>query len=796
MKLVKQESTNTLLKYKVLEDGIINENKDYVGMIKIFPVNLFAMSIENQDKYLDSLFHIVNMQLVKSMQFFSTDIPIEIKEFIEQLDDLQKYCDLENEQQKKQYEALEVEKNRLATLTLEQEIIDQTFYIIYTAQSKADLDNKTVDFLRQFQQSYIPFKLVDEREKIKVIYRYFNPYRATYEKYPRSFGKEFDINDYLKIENISFRNEGKRTYFVSDNLFHMILYVAGYPTKPGIGYLSGLMSIRGCDTSVHMLALQSSKVTRQLDIQADNLKSGLDNAKTMSKSTALNVDIEDINDQIFNVVAQNINASTLFTTIHVKETSLEGLFERVQLLKEQFGKKLFILREGFAEQLELFKTNSPLGTSYYDATYSKEVTCDAISDGFPFIQEMSVDKIMPIFLGKTESGGPVFYDAETVNETRLNRNEFLSGTSGSGKTTLLLNFMQHRFARRVKQFILDVEGNQLKNWAIDNKGNIVNCADGSEGMINPLQIRVEYQSSGKESSEEELSKKFPLAMHFVFLRDFFKTLYGEEATDTVALKVKYLEILLRELYKRFGFTYESTAADIRKVDNKDFPIFTDLYNVAKDLYHDPSFISVPKDKFQELMLDIENLANGPEATMFNGYSTVDLEKNLITLFDLSSFNNSTNTLLQLHIFNILTFIWGFFLSNQDESYIRVYIDELSVILKNQNVKLIDMLDSFIKRVRKFNGGVTTATQKLNDVYRIEGADSLIGETQYKFVFHVDGPSLELLSRMGEYREEDIKYIAPTSRGKCLMSVGNTVLHIINEVDAVNLQYFDSLKNKG
>lgn len=796
MKLLKQETTNTLMKYKVLDDGIINENRDYVGMIKIFPINLFAMSEENQEKYLDSLFHIVNAQIVKSIQFFSTDIPIEIKEFIEQLDEMQKYCDLQNLQQKKKYEALEAEKNRLATITLEQEIIDQTFYLIYTASSKSDLDNVSVDLMRQFQQSCIPFKLVSQSEKIKVIYSYFNPYRSTYEKFPRTFGSEFDINDYLKIENISFKNEGKRTYFVSDNLYQMVLYVAGYPTKPDIGYLSALMSIRGCDTSVQMLSLESSLVTKQLDVQADNLQTDLEKSTKRSKSTSLNVDIDDIEDQIFNVVAQNINACTLFTTIRVKERTLTDLFERVQLLKEQFGKRLYVFREGFAEQLELFKTNSPLGTSYYDQTYSKEVTCDTISDGYPFIQEMVIDKVKPIFIGKTESGGAVFYDADTTNEVRLNRNEFVAGYTGTGKTTFLLNLLQHRFSRGVKQFIIDVEGNQLKNWAIDNYGNIVNCSNGSEGMINPLQIRVEYQSSSKESIEDTLNNRYPLAMHFVFLRDFFKTLFIEESTSEVALKVKYLEILIRELYKRFGFTYESTAAEIRNAKNDEFPTFSDLFVVAKELYNDPVFVSIPREQFHEIMLDIENLANGPEATMFNGYTTIDLSNNNITLFDLSAFNNSTNTLLQLHIFNILTFIWGFLLSNQDDAYIRIYIDELSVILKNQNTKLIDMLDSFIKRVRKFLGGVTTATQKLNDVYRIEGADSLIGETQYKFIFHVDNTSLELLERMGEYREEDIKYITPTNRGKSLMVIGDTVLHISHEIDESDAIYFNSLRNKG
>ena len=198
-------------------------------------------------------------------------------------------------------------------------------------------------------------------------------------------------------------------------------------------------------------------------------------------------------------------------------------------------------------------------------------------------------------------------------------------------------------------------------------GNVFDCSGlkNNEGIINPLQVRV---------SDSENNINF-LTKHLQFLQSFFNILFP----SLNEIQVSLLDETLEELYKNFEIT-ENT--DISKLQNDEFPILQDLYNLLEEKSK-----KTKKEEYEMLMSILRPIAIGQFKSIWNGYTNVNAKSN-VTVFDTSN----------LQGFSVL--------------YKRAFLiaEECHVLLNKEVPQTAEFLRYIVATIRKYNGIAVVATQ--------------------------------------------------------------------------------------
>ena len=185
----------------------------------------------------------------------------------------------------------------------------------------------------------------------------------------------------------------------------------------------------------------------------------------------------------------------------------------------------------------------------------------------------------------------------------------------------------------------------------DVEGGVIDCAGGTTGRINPLQIRSspkpevgeEWEGDFYEKSEE-LSE---MALHIQSLRAFFKLYLGEALT---AGKRALLETLLIELYHKFDITWDT---NVSQIPNDRFPIMSDLYDLGKEkLKQDTGISDRKKALLEELLEDLQSCAYGADRFIWNGPTTLEARTHF-TVLDTSNLLDADENVQNAQFFNMV-----------------------------------------------------------------------------------------------------------------------------------------------
>lgn len=148
---------------------------------------------------------------------------------------------------------------------------------------------------------------------------------------------------------------------------------------------------------------------------------------------------------------------------------------------------------------------------------------------------------------------------------------------------------------------------------------------GNGSLINPFDL----PAHAYDEQAGDLKSKNPLYDKISTLITMFQLMYA----GMNDLEVDVLSEVILELYKNKGITIET---DISKLDKKDFPIMEDLYDLLEEKRE------TDKEQYETLKLFHQTLrayAIGTYANVFNGYTNVNVNSNLISYDLFSVYNN-------------------------------------------------------------------------------------------------------------------------------------------------------------
>ena len=794
------------MNFRVDDDlNLINANKHMVRLLRVESINFDNMRDVDQEKYVNAFSTILQQFPVDDVQIFKEDRMPNLTDYMNQFELVLDKLDVKVPSEKKRYHNLEEERLLLQQRILNQDIKERYYYMIITGKNESELEETTYKLQTLFIEESMKFDVIGKFEALIVLFNYLNPMTSQFTFLPElNIEKDHTITNYLDMDNFSLVDDGIRNnYIVSDGLYQKSFYVHAYPENPPVGWLATFMGVSEMDYSIHINKVDYETSRKMFNKTKSALRQESDNTRLKDDEVKkLNQQYRDLDIQQDKLL-YGLQMYSVFIVFRIKANILEELNEQEKRLIKMTGKSRFMIKQGFGEQNALFEACSPIGVNKFKrSSYSKVISSDVLGWGFPFISESLIDQNMPIEIGRSFSEEPILLDTRMKTVDRVNSNECVLGISGSGKTTALMNLILSRNSRGEKQFIIDVVGKELVNLTKDLMGDVIDLSSNVNGMINPLQIRLDYEiSNNDDDALIEMSTIYPLGLHMLFLRTFFNLQLGSDMEDK-DMKVRVIDNLLLEFYGTKGFTIDATTAlDIVDAKNEDYPTFKDFYQfvVEKLQRYDQEKGIISKGRLEDTLLTLNSLGEGAESTLFSGTTNVDLDSSMLINFDISRLQGKDKNILAAQYYNVISYIWGYVMTHQQPHFKRIYADEIHAMLHKDMPSVSTWMRKLSKENRKFACGLTIATQEVADLSEGDSSQegtSLIANSVYKFIYMMDNDSRNALESKGLYDTETLDWLEHKAlQGEFLLQYGNTQMKVDGKMrqDDPRFIYFESLR---
>lgn len=769
----------------------IKSTNEYIGAVMVQPINVFGLRYNDQKMYLDILDMMTNSKKFSTYQIYSSETGADTKQYINVLNERQKQYGVdENSMQK--YEILENEKQTVAMQSYNKNLVSKFYYMILKNENYDILQQQLNDALYMFKSAFSA-QIVSFDELLKTIFRYYNPFRSTYESVKCNDITQVRLEDLCAPVSCKETKKRLSQYIYIDKTYCKCYVAYAYPQLPPFGWLSFLTSFKGVDFSIHVHDCDNKNLIKSYDKQYDSLRKNFDKTKKESDREIIRQDMESVQMMIESLAHDTKKAVSFVVSLRLEAESFEEL-ERLEdiLLSETASYDVF-LRQGFFDQASLFKTTAPIALNCVPE-YEKDVVSNTISYGFPFVYESLNDVGESILIGQSKSsGGAIFYNHLVKSRARTNSNEIVFGITGSGKTYFLMNLIYHRYARDMKQIIFDLEAKQMNKLTAHLGGTVINCSSGHGGIINPLHVRITVDDNDS-GDKVPLNKIYPLAAHVQYLRTFFQLYF----TGLDRLMLSTIENAIEILYKKWGIDYDTTADKLVDWSANDFPIMSDLLDVVNQMLLEVDTDNIEKRNRIESVRDfVKRLSIGADSVLFNGYTNVDLESDTIC-FVLSGLQLKDNTILRTQYYNILTYVMSEIISGKFNHWIQIYADEVHLLMSKDLPEVMIFLRQLIKVIRKYNGGLTTSTQDIADVTHPDIAlygEALLNNSNYKFYFKQSNKSIQYMLNNKMISESDTNFLQYAEIGQAYMDCSDNAFQIEVKIpdDVQNL--FDSFLKK-
>lgn len=438
----------------------------------------------------------------------------------------------------------------------------------------------------------------------------------------------------------------------------------------------------------------------------------------------------------------------------------------------------------------------------------KAIPSETLGAGYPF-HYAKLDDPTGMFLGTTFTGGSVLFDLFTKTKDRMSYNAVIVGTMGSGKSTLLKKLVLNNAIQGQTIRVLDIVG-EFRSLVQALDGKTISL-DGSDGMINPLQILATITDDNTNEVDNERS----FMTHLSKVSMMYKFLNPDCESD----EQRQFESLVSNFY-RFKNIDISRCTEY---EVNEYPTMSELLvYIQNELYSDMenkiakvNLTESHRKRLESIILNIESVVRD-YGMLFDGHSSIkDINTEQILSFELRNLSSFDERIFNAQIFSILTLLWNNSLVQgskemkafnnslkplEDCTKYMILIDEAHRIINSNNIKSVEYLTSFEREARKYFGGLIFATQSIRDVAPaninnevFEKIKTLFELTQYKFIMKQDNNVLPLLSEIfsGQLSQNELSKIPYLKQGNCILSI-NGFSNIMFNVE-VNKEELDLFK---
>ncbi|WP_028777323.1 VirB4 family type IV secretion system protein [Shimazuella kribbensis] len=589
-----------------------------------------------------------------------------------------------------------------------------------------------IEYLETGGMGMIP---ADEDEIKKICYEKLNPKSSMIEPYT-------EHSTLTSILPSAIEDHAGKTIEM-DDMYHRFYTFSHFPEEVGAAWLKRVIEVKAnLDISILLRPAEKSRFVKSTNRKLIELESKLVGKLPPMYQQKYEKQKESLEKLMEEIQSDTENLFDVSIIMCLKENSLEDLQSAEKRLQTATASSRFRSKKILFQGNQMVWYLLPICFHHQDleSQISWPMQSTLVSSILPFnSSDLNYSEgVLKGMNGRTE--GPVIYDRYN-NSYFNNPNEVVFGESGSGKSYYLRLDMLRQVTTGTSNriFVIDPE----REYFLPDANRII-FRLGSSFTTNPFHIRstvVDSDSTddGSHDIEQYLRRKIAEMMSF----------FAWICPNLSAIEKGYLSEGIQTAYEQKGLILGANIHSLPAI----FPTLSDLVHVLETNVETHNMIATLKP-----------YVFGPYSSMFNGQTNWDMKKK-VTVLDIHELSDEVKRpLMDL----LLKDIWEEIKISREEKK-GLYVDEAWLLADEDNQQTMKFLREIAKRVRKYGGFLTTATQNVDDFLTIGKYGTAIFNNAFiKTFMKMSEKDIEELSRFMSFSEKELRILGKKKeQGHCI-----------------------------
>lgn len=557
------------------------------------------------------------------------------------------------------------------------------------------------------------------------------------------------LRDFIAPSSIEFQSG----FFRIGTRYARTLYVYGYPRQVFTGWLSSMVNLdEVMDLSMFIYPVESQVVLENLRKKVTQLEAGIQidaekgRVRDPGKQAAI-MDAEEMRDKL-QVGEERFFRFGLYFTIYANsQDELDFVTHKVESM---LGQQLVYSKVASAQQEQ--GLNSTIPQFVDQLQIRRNMNTGALSTTFPFTSADLSQENGIMYGINMHNSGLVIFDRFSLE----NGNSVVFAKSGAGKSfTVKLEALRSlMFGTEI--FIIDPE-NEYQRMAEAVGGAYVKLSLNSPTRINPFDLPqvVDSEEAG-DALRSNLITLHGLLRLMMGGAQAQMANAGQNSVITPALspvEESDLDAALIETYKRAGIT------DDPLTHQSPAPTINDLYDVLLHM----------GGTGPQLAQRLRKYTSGTFAGIFSQQSNININ-NPMVVFNIRDLEDE---LRPVAMYIVLNYIWN--KTKSDQKRRILIVDEAWQLMKYEDSA--NFLFSLAKRARKYNLGITTISQDVEDFMGSRMGRAIVANASMQILLKQSTSAVDVLSETFKLTSEEKKRLSQFPVGQGLFFAGQNHVHI-------------------
>jgi len=556
------------------------------------------------------------------------------------------------------------------------------------------------------------------------------------------------LRDFIAPSSIEFSSN----HFQLGTRYARTFYVYGYPRQVYTGWLSSMINLdEVMDLSMIVRPVRSEVVLENLRKKVSQLEAGIQidaekgRVRDPGKQAAI-IDAEEIRDKL-QVGEERFFRFGLYFTIYAHSMEeLEFVSHKVESL---LGQQLVYSKAATAQQEQ--GLNSTIPQFMDQLQIYRNMNTGAISTGFPFTSANLSDDKGILYGINMHNSGLVIFDRFSLE----NGNSVVFAKSGAGKSFAVKLEALRSMMFGTEVFIVDPE-NEYERMCDAVGGAYLRLSLNSSTRINPFDLP---QIIDEEEGDNALRS------NLITLHGLLRLMMGGAQVQMVQgggtsvmpalapAEEADLDAALIETYAKAGITNDPLT------HGSPPPTINNLYDTLLHM----------GGTGPQLAQRLRKYTSGTFAGIFSTQSNIDVN-NPMVVFNIRDLEDE---LRPVAMYIVLSFIWN---KTKAEKKRRILVvDEAWQLMKYEDSA--NFLFSLAKRARKYNLGITTITQDVEDFMASRMGRAIVANTSMQILLKQSTSAVDVLADVFKLTSEERKRLSQFPVGQGLFFAGQNHVHI-------------------
>jgi type IV secretory pathway VirB4 component len=434
-----------------------------------------------------------------------------------------------------------------------------------------------------------------------------------------------------------------------------------------------------------------------------------------------------------------------FTIYGSSMDELEFVAHKVESI---LGQQLVYSKPASAQQEQGFNSTIPQLTDQLQIR--RNMNTGAVSTAFPFTSADLSQENGILYGINMHNSGLVIFDRFSLE----NGNSVVFAKSGAGKSFAVKLEALRSMMFGTEVFIVDPE-NEYQRMAEAVGGAYVRLSLNSPTRINPFDLpKVVDTEEGEDALRSNLITLHGLLR--LMMGGAMTQITGGNAVNMPALNPSEeadLDAALIETYAKAGITNDPLT------HNSVPPTINDLYETLLHM----------GGSGPQLAQRLRKYTSGTFAGIFSQQSNININ-NPMVVFNIRDLEDE---LRPVAMYIVLNFIWNKTKSDQKKRIL--VIDEAWQLMKYEDSA--SFLFSLAKRARKYNLGVTTITQDVEDFMGSRMGRAIVANSSMQFLLKQSPSAVDVLADVFKLTSEERKRLSQFPVGQGLFFAGQNHVHL-------------------